>query len=156
MNILKHAKNELDAIGMTENCGDDMNILMRRHILHMAEEFSKEQHSGFSASYAVTILAKLLRFEPLSPLTGSKDEWLDVSEYGVKPSFQNVRCSRIFKDSEESPAYDVAGIIWYDFHVDEITGKNVKSFFTNSKSSTTITFPYTPTQIESVWIEEEN
>ena len=78
MSLKSHAINELDVIGLTED--DEMNGEMRKHILHMIEEFSKEGHSGFSASYAVSILSKLLKYEPLSPLTGYDSEWMELSK----------------------------------------------------------------------------
>ena len=74
-NILKHAMDELDRIGMTEDSDDEMNVAMRKHILHMMQEFANEGHSGFSASYAINILTRLLDFKPLTPLTGEDDEW---------------------------------------------------------------------------------
>ena len=72
-NLLSYAENELNRIGMTEDSPDEMNRMMRKHILHMMQEFANEGHSGFSASYAISILTKLMDFKPLSPLTG--DEW---------------------------------------------------------------------------------
>ena len=46
----------------------------------MMQEFANEGHSGFSASYAISILTKLMDFKPLSPLTGEDDEWNNISE----------------------------------------------------------------------------
>ena len=79
-NLLSHAMDELDRIGMTEDSTDEMNVMMRKHVLHMMQEFANEGHSGFSASYAIGILTKLLDFKPLSPLTGEDDEWVDVKK----------------------------------------------------------------------------
>ena len=50
--------------------------------------------TSYSTIATVSILAKLAKFEPLSPLTGEPDEWLEVSD-GV---FQNVRYFGMFKD----------------------------------------------------------
>jgi len=58
MSLLDHAERELDLMGMEDD--NDMNGMMRRHILHMVKEFSSEGHSGFSASYAIQVLEKLL------------------------------------------------------------------------------------------------
>ena len=69
-NLLSHAMDELDRFGMTEDSPDEMNRMMRKHILHMMQEFANEGHSGFSAHYAINILTKLMDFKPLSPLTG--------------------------------------------------------------------------------------
>jgi hypothetical protein len=142
MGLIEHAKTELDYIGMTENSPDEMNVMMRKHLLHMVEEFAKEGHSGFSSSYAINALTKLFRYEPLSPLTGDDDEWEEVgTRYGGEPLYQNKRCSRIFKD--DSGTYDIDGKVFIDKH----------GAFTNKDSRVYITFPYTPTT-EYVYLEE--
>ena len=145
MALLDFAKRELDLVGMTEDNPDEMNQMMRKHILHMVEEFSDEGHSGFSAAYAINILEKLLRFEPLTPLTGSDEEWnrLDYSPDDMKS--QNKRCSHVFK-GVDGRAYDSEGIIFYDWVKDEETGQLRKSHFTGSGSRVYIEFPYVPTR----------
>lgn len=142
MNITKYAEQELDLIGMTADSEDEMNLAMRRHIIHMVEEFAKEGHSGFSASYAISILEKLLRYEPLSPLTGDESEWISV-EYGDDPVYQNKRCSRVFK-GKDGRCYDIEGIVWYEWFSDDHKSEPYKSYFTNSESRVYIDFPYTP------------
>lgn len=130
--LYEHAKRELDYIGMTEH-GDEMNVEMRNHILTMVSTFAKEGHSGFSASYAIGLLEKILRFEPLSPLRGTDDEWILISERTEDGKlYQNNRCSRVFKNDHES--YDIEGKVF----VDEIGS------YTNINSHVSITFPYTP------------
>jgi hypothetical protein len=114
MSLLNHAKNELDAIGMDET--DSMNGKMRKHILHMVEEFSKAGHSGFSSSYAIDVLSKLLKYEPLCPLTGDDDEWVNVAEDNGYPLYQNKRASRVFKNNDV--AYDIDGIVFC--HISQI------------------------------------
>lgn len=139
MSLLNHAKNELDAIGMDET--DSMNGEMRKHILHMVEEFSKAGHSGFSSSYAIGVLSKLLKYEPLCPLTGDDDEWVNVAEDNGYPLYQNKRASRVFKNNGMS--HDIDGIVFWEWCVPE-EGEPFKSYFTNKDSRTTVTFPYTP------------
>ena len=68
--FLNYAKSEFDIIGMTEDSEDEINQDMRKCILDIVQMFADQGHSGFSASYAINILEKLLRYEPLSPLTG--------------------------------------------------------------------------------------
>ena len=58
MSLVSYAESELDRIGMTDD--GDMNGMMRKHLLHMVKEFADEGHSGFSASYALQCLKKLL------------------------------------------------------------------------------------------------
>ena len=149
--MIDYAKQELDLIGMVDG-EDEMNSAMRNHIIHMVEEFSKEGHSGYSASYALGILQKILAYEPLSPLTGEDSEWTDVSGYGVPPTYQNKRCSRVFKDSKDGQAYDINGIVWYEWYCDTPQSENYKSYFTNSESKVYVEFPYTPKKEYKQWI----
>ncbi len=147
MSLLEYAKNELDLIGLTENSDDEMNIEMRNHILHMVEEFANEGHSGFSANYAINILSKILRYEPVTPLTGLDDEWdchQDERTNGVAV-YQNKRCSRIFKreDRFNGQPYDSSRIIFWEWYTTE-EGKKVKTYFQNSDSAVAIEFPYVP------------
>jgi hypothetical protein len=140
--LLEHAQHELDLIGMVDN-GDetDRNTIMRKHILTMVAVFSVEGHSGFSASYAISLLTRLLSYKPLSPLTGEDDEWMDVSSYGITKMLQNKRKSSVFKDGD-GKAYDIDGKVFWEWYKDE-EGKPYKSYYSNSLSRTEVTFPYT-------------
>lgn len=140
MSILDFTKNELDLIGMTEDSGE-MNADMRKHILHMVDEFSKEGHSGFSASYAIGILQKVLNFEPLSPLTGEDDEWCK-HDYGNEITYQNIRCSHVFKDSD-GQAYDINGKVFTEHYYDD-EGVEQTCSYTSYESRVNVEFPYTP------------
>jgi hypothetical protein len=145
MSLLSHAEYELDLIGMKDGSDDDMNIAMRKHILHMIEEFSEEGHSGFSAQYAISILSKLLKYEPLTPLTGDDSEWVDVSEMNGNTLYQNKRSGRVFKDNDG--AYDIEGKVYWDWFTDEETGEKYKSYYTGRESRVPVEFPYVPTTV---------
>lgn len=136
-NILSHAMVELDRIGMTEDSEDEMNRAMRKHILHMMNEFAEEGHSGFSASYAISILTRLMDFKPLSPLTGDEAEWNEVGE----GHWQNKRKSSVFKDADGT-CYDIDGKVFWEWYKDE-DGKASKTYYTSNGSSIPVTFPYT-------------
>ena len=148
-NLLSHAMDELDRIGMTEDSPDEMNRMMRKHILHMMQEFANEGHSGFSAHYAINILTKLMDFKPLSPLTGEDSEWVK-HDYGVEPSYQNKRRSSVFKDAN-GEAYDIDGKVFWEWckrPLDEdeegYPGEKIfKSYYTCRESRVPVTFPYT-------------
>ena len=122
-----------------------MNQAMRKHILHMMQEFANEGHSGFSASYAIGILTKLLDFKPLSPLTGADDEWSDVRDYGPTPHWQNKRRSSVFKD-ENGECYDIDGIVFWEWarsYDDDGKPSGIsKSYYTCRESRVPVTFPY--------------
>jgi len=138
MSLVQYAESELDRIGMIND--DDMNGMMRKHLLHMVNEFAEEGHSGFSASYALSCLKKLLNFKPLSPLTGEDDEWGDVSQMNGNTLYQNKRCSSVFKD--DSGAWDINGKVFWEWYKGE-EGKARKSYYTSYESRVPVTFPYT-------------
>jgi hypothetical protein len=131
-NLLDHAKRELDLIGMGDDA-TDLNRAMRLHILLMVKTFAAEGHSGFSASYAINALKHLLAFEPLTPLTGNDDEWLDRSQDSAMPIWQNRRCGRVFKT--EDRCYDAEGKI---FRTPGGLG------YTKAESCVPVVFPYRP------------
>jgi hypothetical protein len=142
MSLVDYAKSELDLIGMTENGEDDMNSMMRKHLIHMVEQFADEGHSGFSANYAITMLTRLLAFKPLSDLTGEDSEWTNVSDRGGPdngPLWQNKRCSSIFKDNEG--VWDIDGKVFWEWYTDE-EGNKSKSYYTCRDSRVPVTFPY--------------
>jgi len=119
-----------------------MQDMLDSHILKMVEEFSKEGHSGFSAGYAVGLLERLLRFEPITPLTGEDSEWNEVDE-GL--TLQNNRCSAVFKDVPSGEAYYIEGNIF----------RNQRGVcFTGKYSRTPVKFPWTPPRTKNyvdVW-----
>lgn len=119
-NVIAHAEREL---------GPNMDIEVRE-LLHV---FASQGHSGASASIVTGWLGKLLRYEPIGPLTGEPDEWVEVGP-GVH---QNRRCGRVFKQADRfnGQAYDLDGIVW-----EEPDGGR----FTNWESIVPVVFPYTP------------
>jgi len=142
-NMLEYAKSELDRIGMTED-GDEYNAMGRNAILELVEKFAEQGHSGFSASYVTNCLEKLLRWEPLSPLTGEDSEWT-LLEYDDETRYQNKRCSRVFKDFD-GRAYDIEGKVFWDWYTNE-DGEKSKSYFACKESRVYIDFPYVPTTV---------
>lgn len=139
-NLMAHARRELPDPGiydinqMSPVDVDRMQELMNRQLLQILAVFTLHGHSGFSASYATSVLEKLMRFEPLRPLAGTDDEWVDHGN-GM---FQNKRCSRVFKQADRfsGQPYDINGRVFR-----EPSGL----CFTNGDSFVPITFPYTPT-----------
>lgn len=129
MALVEHAKTELALLRSGEP--DEMQDTIDKCVIDIIGAFAAQGHSGFSASYVTGIVEKLMRFEPLAPLTGADDEWCEV----VAGTFQNKRCSHVFKENGE--AYDIDGIIFR-----EPSG----ACFTSFESRVPVTFPYTPTR----------
>lgn len=131
-NSIAHARRELGLLRSNEP--DEMQDLIERHILKLIREFDKEGHSGFSANYTINLLEKLLRFEPIKPLTGDDSEWNDISGMSSDPCWQNNRCSHVFKGAD-GRAYDSQGRVFTDADGGSYTSRDSRVY---------ISFPYRP------------
>ena len=127
-NLYSHAARELPPAG-----DDEMQALMNRGLLDLVLVFSTQGHSGFSAGYATSALAKLLRYEPLGPLTGDESEWVEVS----KDMWQNNRCGRVFKEADGS-AYDID---------DNVFREPDGCTYASRESRVPVVFPYRPATV---------
>lgn len=128
-NLEAHAEKEL-LLALPPD--GDMNDMMREGILEMVLVFSTQGHSGMSAGFAIDTLGRVLKYEPLTPLTGKADEWTDVGG----GYFQNKRDSRVFKDRDTfgGAPYTLDAYIF-----EEPSGAT----FTGIGSQKRIEFPYT-------------
>ena len=131
-NLIHHAKTELKAAGFYKE-ESDYGGMIPEAILELIEVFSKQGHSGGSAGLVISLFQKLASFEPLVPLTGADDEWMEVTD----GCFQNIRCGHVFKQKDrfDGQAYDINGRIFR-----EPNG----CCYTSAESFLPITFPYTP------------
>lgn len=127
-NLEDFAKDELTRAGLFSK-DSDYGGMMGDAVMKLIKVFSEEGHSGFSAGMAVNIFERVARFEPLTPLTGADDEWVEVGE----GTFQNKRCSHVFKENGE--AYDIDG---------KVFRKPSGACYTNGNSRVPVTFPYVP------------
>ena len=142
--LVNHAYMEFKAAKWISEDGewcDEMQEQICKNLIQLLELFSSHQNSGTSAPYAIDLFTKLAKYEPLVPLTGEDWEWVHVGEQTGK-LYQNKRCSHVFKDDDG--AYDIQGIVWYDWITDKETGEKFKSHFTSRESRVKIEFPYTP------------
>ena len=138
MSLVEYAKSELSRIKRDE---DGMQDLINKDILSIVEMFSEQGHSGFSANYALSILERLLRFKPITPLTGEDGEWNAISH----GSHQNKRCSSVFRNADGT-AHDIDGIV--------VSDNGGITWFSSGRFRKDVTFPYfPPTHPERVYIE---
>jgi hypothetical protein len=94
-------------------------------MLDILGKFLDQWDSGGAVAVASDVLARLIAGQPLGPLTGSDDEWFDVSAYSAgERCWQNKRCSSVFKSERDGK------LIAYDINV---------------RGRPEITFPYDPT-----------
>lgn len=147
--LYEYAKKELERI--EKGCKDEESLSMQqaidKNILELINVFSNQHHSGFTATYVIDILQRLLHYKPLTPLTGEDDEWEDVTSYGYDTlTFQNKRCSAVFKD--DRGAYWVEGKIF--------SSDLGHTWYTNSDSCVPVTFPFNvPDKSEVVVIDNK-
>ncbi len=115
MGLVEHAKTELELSGLFTEDGDFYQGDTGKAVMELIETFSKQGHSGMSAPMVVGLFAKLANYKPIGHITGEEGEWNDVSDlFGHKgvTSYQNKRCSAIFKESKEGKPYYIDAIIW--------------------------------------------
>lgn len=118
---------------------DEMQELMKKDILEIVDVFSAQGHSGVSAPYAINVLNRLLRYRPLTPLTGEDDEWEESAFLSdeEKTVEQNKRFSSVFRENyDNSTAHDIHGKIFSD--------DGGETWYSNRHSNVPITFPYLP------------
>jgi hypothetical protein len=107
-NLYRYAKDELQRAGLFDE-DSDYGGMLGDAALEIVAVFAKQGHSGFSANMMSAILGKVLRFEPLTPLTYAPDEWDHISEdiAGGKDTYQNRRKSTVFSDDGLQTWYDL-------------------------------------------------
>ena len=138
MSLIEHAQSEFNFVGWPGDC--EMQQAICKDTLELLQTFSDQGHSGFSANYLLGIFEKLVRFHPISPLTGEPDEWREVSP----DLLQNKRCGEVFKS--KGKAYWIRGKIFRD--PDGGT-------YTSGDSHVPIEFPWMPTDPEIVDVPAE-
>lgn len=77
--LMQHAEAELEKAGLTDK-DSDYEGMLADEVLKLVRVFSEGGHSGGSAAMTTAILEKLLRFEPLTPLTSEPDEWMRICD----------------------------------------------------------------------------
>lgn len=136
MSLAKHAERELKLAGLFEK-DSDYGGAIAEAVMTLIRAFSAQGHSGFSAPYAADIFSRLARYECLTPLTGTTDEWNDdISD----TFFQNNRVGSVFKEKDNDKSYYLDAIVWVDERGVSFTGSVEKI-----KSAQYIkSFPFSP------------
>lgn len=98
--LVEFAKNELEILlEQSKKEGEEsasMQDIFNKNIIEVVKAFSEGEHSGFTANLALQYIDRLLRYRPLTHLTLSDDEFVEVAD-GV---YQNVRCGNVFKQKD--------------------------------------------------------
>lgn len=104
--LVKYAEEELKRAGLL-NKNSDYDGMLGEAALEIVKVFSKQGHSGYSAETVTQIVEKLMRYEPLTPLTYAPDEWNDVSKESGSEMWQNRRKSTVFSTDGGKTHYDI-------------------------------------------------
>jgi hypothetical protein len=108
MSLVDYAENELALLGMTGDLPEnDPDRWMHDNIMACVEAFAGGGHSGYSAAYAVGILEKLLRFEPITEITYGPEQWIDQSYMSGTLMWQHKRRSTTFSVDQGITHYDL-------------------------------------------------
>lgn len=105
--------------------------------------FQKQGHSGSSAQITAHLFYKLIKGEPLSPLTNDPSEWMEVTDNIL----QSRRVSNVFIDKDKSDKpYTLDGKAFSD--------DGGVTYFTNMKSRVNFDLPGFPPKTEYVILKE--
>jgi hypothetical protein len=86
-------------------------------------------------------------YNPIVPLTGEDWEWNNVSDISGSKTYQNKRCSAVFKSTDRfnGQPYYIDGKVFWEWYKSDEDGKMFKSYHTGRNSQIPIKFPYMPT-----------
>jgi len=134
---------ELKRAGLFDS-DSDYNGMIGEAVKELLLVFQKQGHSGYSAQLTASIFYKLIKGEPLSPLTNDPSEWMEV----YPGTFQSTRISHVFinKNESEKP-YTIDGKAFSD--------DGGKSYFTSVESRVHFDLPGFPPKTEYVILKEE-
>lgn len=134
MSLISHAEREMQ---LAWPDADPMQDIVKANVLELIKAFEDQGHSGMSASYVIGVFETLVKFEPLTPLTGEDAEWMEVGG-GI---FQNIRCGAVFKKGKDGEAYWTDGRIFRDAD---------GYCYTNKDSRVPVAFPWVKPEPEIV------
>lgn len=78
-NLVAYARDEMRRAGLYDD-DSDYGGMIPDAVIDVVRAFSRAGHSGGSAALVTAILERVLRFQPLTPLTSNPDEWMEVGE----------------------------------------------------------------------------
>jgi hypothetical protein len=129
---------ELRRAGLLDK-DSDYDGMLGEAVKELLLVFQKQGHSGYSAQATASIFYKLVKGEPLSPLTDDPSEWMELTDNIL----QNRRVSNVFIDKtvSEKP-YTLDGKAFSD--------DGGKNYWTNINSRVHFDLPGYPPKTEYV------
>lgn len=126
-NTQSFAKQELDILAAT--VPDAIVTPFANEILALCEAFGKSGQSGGSAPMTANAISQAVKHlmlqEPICPVTGIDEEWVNVREVSEEDEmmYQNKRCSALFK-SKSGKCWYIDAIVWKgEEEYDTFTGR---------------------------------
>jgi len=169
-NTKMFAEMELDILTKSNTDPDNRPIIEQfiPEIIALCDKFGKSGQSGGSAPFTARALSsaieKLCLQEPICPITGIDEEWIDITEINSgEPMWQNKRCSALFKDENGEVMY-VDAIVKRTQNDSSWSGSfwlNKKDYLSGNKdlmisnAQYVKEFPFTPKTFYIDVIEEE-
>lgn len=102
MSLKDWAKDEIKRAGLFD-ADSDYGGAIGEALMEHVELFSKQGHSGGSAWVTRAALARLLAYQPLTPIASDPSEWCEVSS-GM---WQSARCPSKFSNDGGKTWYDI-------------------------------------------------
>lgn len=129
-NLVRHAEREMRLAGLYDDDADYGGMIPEA-VLNVVRTFAADGHSGGSAMIVMHILEKVLRFEPLTPITSDPEQWnavADLDDGGEM--WQSKRDPRLFSDD--------GALTWYS--VDEQPRRYYSEQFPHGDDEHSVTF----------------
>lgn len=124
--------------------------LAKENVMELIKVVDGQGHSGLSIGFVMSLFKTLVRYRPLTALTGSEEEWKDVSDfYGNKANIQqNKRCPSVFRVcNDNATVYNLDGKVFSD--------DNGETWFSCSASKTPVKFPYDVPEVEKIILHSQ-
>lgn len=140
MSIIEYANSELTLAGYFSEDADVYDRAIADDALEVLEVLANQGHSGTSIGFIMATVNQLVKFLPLTPLTGEDHEWMEVGE----GTWQSKRMPNLFKTAE-------AGAYVMDHFIFRTPDG---CCYTSKDSRKSVTFPYMPEPCEYVDVPE--
>jgi hypothetical protein len=110
--LREHAESEMRRAGLYDADADSGPGAIAKNVLELIQVFASQGHSGGSAMMTIGLFEKLVRFQPLTPITSDPAEWMEVIAPGA-----NVRAepTGLWQNRRKPSSFSRdGGKTWYD------------------------------------------
>lgn len=148
-NDIEDVKKEFLKLGYKpiEECEEDIDKWFQEGTLKLLNIFN----SGYKDNIVIDYFCKLGKFDPISPIMCTEDEWNEVGD----DIYQNNRCSALFKNSKNEEPHYLDAIVWKNQNGNTYTGSALNKSLEKIKSSQNVKIPFVPKTFYIDVIEKE-